>query len=121
MYRLHTQVLSILSIALLFSISSASGFQSTEVSNPNRSANEMNVYLISSEYESLLEYRIDERLKQYFPTSRFITNVEVTFLQNTDAIERSSQTVEDEDDNSKLYTAVPNFLLNNFTILIIVK
>lgn len=113
MYRLHTQVLSILSIALLFSISSASGFQSTEVSNPNRSANEMNVYLISSEYESLLEYRIDERLKQYFPTSRFITNVEVTFLQNTDAIERSSQTVEDEDDNSKLYTAVPNFLLNN--------
>lgn len=113
MYRLHTQFLSILGIILLTSISSAYGFQINLAANSNRTANEMNAYLISSEYESLLEYRIDQRLEQYFPTSRFITNVEVTFLQNIEAIGQNPQAIDEENDNSKLYTAVPNFLLNN--------
>lgn len=83
-------------------------FQSNESSDGLES--NMGLYMLSSQYETLLEYRINERLTQYFPSSSFIVTVELNMFEDEESLSNQINTDENNDD-TRLYTAVPQFLL----------
>ena len=87
------------------------GYQSGESTAELASGSDMNLYILSNQYEALLEQRINNRLSQYFPTSSFIVTVEITLLENTEAFGLSTDNEDNRNDDSRLYTAVPQFLL----------
>ena len=74
------------------------------------SGSNMGLYMLSSQYEALLEYRIKERLTQYFPSSSFIVTVELNMFQDQESFSNEINNDENNDD-TRLYTAVPQFLL----------
>lgn len=83
-------------------------FQSNESSDGSES--NMGLYMLSSQYETLLEYRINERLTQYFPSSSFIVTVELNMFKDEESLSNQINPDENNDD-TRLYTAVPQFLL----------
>ncbi len=105
-------MLFLLGITVLFSSPTlVYGYQSGESTEELASGSDMNLYILSNQYEALLEQRINNRLSQYFPTSSFIVTVEITLLENTEAFELSTDNEDNRNDDSRLYTAVPQFLL----------
>lgn len=109
-YTLFT--LFLLGITVSFSLPRlVYGYQSGESTEELASGSDMNLYILSNQYEALLEQRINNRLSQYFPTSSFIVTVEITLLENTEAFGLSTDNEDNRNDDSRLYTAVPQFLL----------
>lgn len=114
MKRLNYTLFMLFLLGITVSFSSPTlvyGYQSGESTEELASGSDMNLYILSNQYEALLEQRINNRLSQYFPTSSFIVTVEITLLENTEAFELSTDNEDNRNDDSRLYTAVPQFLL----------
>lgn len=114
MKRLNYTLFMLFLLGITVSFSSPTlvyGYQSGESTEELASGSDMNLYILSNQYEALLEQRINNRLSQYFPTSSFIVTVEITLLENTEAFGLSTDNEDNRNDDSRLYTAVPQFLL----------
>lgn len=114
MKRLNYTLFMLFLLGITVSFSSPTlvyGYQSGESTAELASGSDMNLYILSNQYEALLEQRINNRLSQYFPTSSFIVTVEITLLENTEAFGLSTDNEDNRNDDSRLYTAVPQFLL----------
>lgn len=88
------------------------GFQTNESSINESSTDDISLYILSNQYESLLEQRINTRLSYYFPSSSFIVAVDINLLENNYTKGTGSVNPGQQPEDQSLWTAVPQFLLS---------
>lgn len=105
----------IIAIILLFKILSGTilfGFQSSESISDVETNADISLYIISNQYEALLEQRINTRLSYYFPSSSFIVTSDINLFENSTPDNSLNTQLVEEPEDQGLWTAVPQFLLS---------